>query len=237
MSRTDKLWRSLLVSLALTAGCNQGGTFDPLDNLGAGNGTPPPTGVTAVLPDCSATTAAPCKIAFTDLSFTEDGSCAYKSDTMLGKTWNNPNDDKAHLQFGASETSALSSCEEYAHKQCDMTLSAVPALFSTFSASKIRLTFSEKHKLFLKFLTSGTTVNGAAVATGVLHIGGQDVLTLAGQRNDGSGNPELSPVTAWVAPSADRSIGLRIVTDCGQVFSANLPIFWSVEGMVAEMLP
>lgn len=237
MPRTDKLWRPLLVSLALTAGCNQGGAFDPLENLGANSSMPPATNVTTVLPDCSATTVAPCKIAFSDLSFTEDTGCGHKGDTALGMTWNNPNGDKAHLQFGASETSALSDCSNYEHKLCDATLSAVPALFNTVQAAKIRLTFTEKHKLANYVTAYMSKVNAVGVATGTLRVGGKDVLTLTGQRNDGSGSPELSPVTAWVTPGADRSIGLRIVTDCGQVFSPNLSSFWSVESVIAEMLP
>lgn len=228
----------LLASLtAFGLGCSQGGPLDPLDNVGGSNVTPMPPGVTTDLPECSETVKAPCKITFSDLSFSEDGSCGYKTDTTLGKTWNNPGGDLKRVQFGVDDSSTMQTCSTYERKSCAMTFSNVPSLFKSMQVGKIKLTISEKHKLFMTTLTSGTTVNGSAVATATLQLGGRDALTIAGTRTASGGGLDLSPVTAWIAAGADRTLGLRINTDCGQVFSNNLPIFWSVEGVIAEMLP
>ena len=70
-----------------------------------------------------------------------------------------------------------------------------------------------------------------------LRVGGKDVLTIAGTRVGSGGGLDLAPVSAWITPGTDRSISVRVTTDCGQVFSPNLPIHWSIEGMTAEMLP
>lgn len=239
MSRkgTSSLLLVSLTALGLGAGCGLGGPLDPLDNVGGTNPMPPPPGVTTELSECSETVKAPCKITFSDLSFTEESSCGHKGDTVLVTTWNNPGGDKKRVQFGGSETSQLQTCSTYERKSCGMTLSAIPSLFKSMQATKIKLTLSEKHKLFMITQTSGTMVNGAAVATATVQLGGIDALTLAGTRNGAGGALELSTVTTWITPGADRTLGLRINTDCGQVFTGNLPIFWSVEGMIAEMLP
>jgi hypothetical protein len=142
------------------------------------------------------------------------------------------------VQFGASESSQMATCSAYERKVCDMTLNAVPPLFNTLQAGKIKLTFAEKHKLFSVVQVNGSmNVTGSAFATGTLRFGGKEVLTLAGTRTDSGGALDLASVTAWIVPGADRSISLRITTDCGQVFSNMLPIYWSIEGMIAEMLP
>lgn len=224
-------------SLGLGLGCSQGGPLDPLDNVGGSNVTPMPPGVTTDLPDCSETGKAPCKLTISNLGFTEDAGCTHKNDMGAAISWNHPNGDTARVQFGASESTLMQACSTYEQKICDMTLNAVPSLFNTMQAGKIRLTFTEKHKLFLITQTSGTTVNGSAAATGTLRVGGKDVLTLAGTRTGNGGSLEAAQLTAWLEPGANRNIGLRVNTSCGQVFSPSLPIFWSVEGMIAEMLP
>lgn len=239
MSRkgTSSLLLVSLTALGLGAGCGLGGPLDPLDNVGGGTPTPPNPNVPTELSECSETVKAPCKITFGDLSFMEEASCGHKSDTTLAKTWNNPGGDTKRVQFGVDESSVMQTCNSYERKSCGMTFSAVPSLFKSMQASKIKLTLTEKHKLFMTTLTAGSTVTGSAVATATLQLGGKDALTIAGTRNSSGGGLELSQVTAWIVPGADRTIGLRINTDCGQVFSNNLPIFWSVEGMIAEMLP
>jgi hypothetical protein len=237
MSRKGKsLLFVSLTALAAFAGCSHGGPLDPLDNVGGSTMMPPPPGVTTDLSDCSETTKAPCKISLTDLSFTL-GTCGHQGDTTLGKPWNNPNGDTKRVQFGVSESSTLKDCPSFERQSCEMTFSAVPALFKTMSAGKIKLTLSEKHKLSQYSMGSGATISALSIATATLRFGTQDVFTLTGSRTTSGGSLELAPVTAWLTPGADRSLGLRINTECGQVFSNNLQIYLSVEGIMAEMLP
>jgi hypothetical protein len=229
MSRVPWIW--LLTSCALL-GCTYGGTFDPLSNAGSGSpNLATDLGSAAGLPACSSTVGAPCKLVLDDLSFTEDPGCGYKGDTTLGMTWNNPSGMHDRVQFGVRDTSALQTCGSYEAKRCDMVLSSVPALFNTIAASQIKLTFAEQHNFTGAIVLNGGNVVGEGISTGSLLYGSTEILALTNHKT------ALGPITVSLPSAANRSLTFRISTNCWQVFSPNLPVYWYIEGMSAEMLP
>ena len=197
---------------------------------------PPPS---SELPACDsdAPTAA-CKIVWSDLTFMQAANCASSTaDTTLGSAWTNPNDTKDHVQFGAKETSTTSSCGVAGDiRQCDMTLSNIPAHFASIKASKIKLTFQQKYDFVSTPTTaSGGTFDGVKISLGVLNFGGSDVLTLTGSRRDSSDKPELAPITTWLTPGSNRSLTFSVRTQCYN--TGGVPVYWYIEQLVAEIQP
>lgn len=240
-----KLWLSSLTSsfvrgigaLSLLAACENGGALDPFDKY-TGNGqiTPPPT--SSELPACNsdAPTAA-CKIVFDDLTFMQAANCASSTaDTTLGSAWTNPGNTKDHVQFGAKETSTTSPCGPSGEvRQCDMTLSNLPAHFASIKASKIKLTFSQKYGFVSVPTTTGSTLDGLKISLGVLNFGGSDVLTLTGSRRDSSNNLELAPISTSLTPGSSRSLTFSVRTQCYN--TGGVPVYWYIEQLVAEIQP